>query len=120
LGTISHSQPNRKVLSSKDCARRGPYGGHMRRRKLIKLIGGVVVAWPLIPHAQSSALPVIGFLNGASPDGYARQVAANFRKNRDLEASRTRQFGSQAFAANRPSCKSIQITDLSRPTDRLA
>ena len=48
----------------------------MRRRDFITLIGGVAMSWPLTGHAQQTTLPVVGFLNSASADGYASMAAA--------------------------------------------
>jgi putative ABC transport system substrate-binding protein len=56
----------------------------LRRREFIAGLGGAA-AWPFAAHAQQSAMPVIGLLNGVSFEAYGNRVAAFRQGLKDVE-----------------------------------
>ena len=51
----------------------------MQRREFIALLGGATMM-SVAAHAQQATMPAVGFLHGATPEAYARPMAA-FRKS---------------------------------------
>src|SRR5262249_32125295 len=53
----------------------GHMASHIGRRKFLATLGGAAAAWPFAARGQS-AVPVIGYLHGQSPDRLPHLIAA--------------------------------------------
>jgi putative ABC transport system substrate-binding protein len=46
----------------------------MKRRQFVGLVAATALSWPFAARSQQSGVPIIGFVNGASPKPYAPNV----------------------------------------------
>jgi putative ABC transport system substrate-binding protein len=56
----------------------------MRRREFITLIGGVVVTWPVVGHAQQRAMPLVGVLCAGTAEALEHYLASLREGMREL------------------------------------
>ena len=64
--------------------------GQLRRRGFITVLGGAAVAWPFATRAQQAAMPLVGFLNSASPEVFADRLRAFHQGFKEIGRPRDR------------------------------
>jgi putative ABC transport system substrate-binding protein len=56
----------------------------VKRRQFITLLGGAVVAWPVVARAQQAKLPTIGFLGASTASAWSHWSSAFVQRLREL------------------------------------
>jgi putative ABC transport system substrate-binding protein len=62
----------------------------MKRREFVAILAGTAAAWPLAARAQKPTIPMVGFINVASADGYRPMVAAFRRGLQEIGMSKVK------------------------------
>jgi ABC transporter substrate binding protein len=93
----------RKVLAFKTLQKVWPYGGQMKRREFITLLGGAAASWPLVARSQQTdRVRRIGvLLNFAEDDPEAKERVAAFRQGLPMGRISSTSTAARPITSNR-------------------
>ena len=86
------------------------------RRELLVALGGAAAAWPLAGHTQQRAMPVIGFLNSGTREGFAHLLAAFHQSLSALAAKAATSTIPIVFTAAADPVTAGLVASLNRPS----